>query len=113
MPFAGGIDLGTLAKARNASMKATVGLAELTTTVLRRHLPKDPAIRVSTEWCNKELPATHMNYAALVYMLYGVFIRYYLRLAVPVEILWMLYLLVECKSRCLHQIKPLLSRMGT
>ena len=74
MPFAGGIDLGTLAKARNASMKATVGLAELTTTVLRRHLPKDPAIRVSTEWCNKELPATHMNYAALdVYAVWRIY----------------------------------------
>jgi hypothetical protein len=74
MPFAGGIDLGTFAKARNAATKATIGLAELTTTVLRRHLPKDPAIRVSTEWGNKELPATHMNYAALdVYAVWRIY----------------------------------------
>lgn len=61
--FVGAVDLGAMAKAQNATTKATVGLADLAATVLWRYLPKDPAICISTKWENKELPKTHVTYA--------------------------------------------------
>ena len=73
-PFGGAVDLGAMAKERNAVNRATIGLADLAATVLRRHLPKDPAIRVSTEWDKAELPESHFKYAVLdVYATWYIF----------------------------------------
>lgn len=63
--FVGGIDLARLAKERNATPKATTGLADLCSTLLRSFLPKDPAIRVSTAWDNDPLSDEQIQYAAL------------------------------------------------
>ncbi|KAG2116808.1 hypothetical protein DEU56DRAFT_761486 [Suillus clintonianus] len=46
-PFAGHVELGAMAKERGATVKRTVGLAELVGILLGRHLPKDPQVRVS------------------------------------------------------------------
>ena len=64
--FVEAVNLGAMAKARDATTKATVGLADLAATVLRWYLPKDPAICISTEWENRELPETHVTYATRV-----------------------------------------------
>ena len=42
-----------------------MGLTDLTAAVLRHYLPKDPSIRISTEWDNKELSDEQKAYAAL------------------------------------------------
>ncbi|OBZ66476.1 hypothetical protein A0H81_13622 [Grifola frondosa] len=63
--FTGALDLGQLAKECNATVRATVGLADLAASVLRRFLPKDPTIRVSTHWDDKNLSDSQIKYAAL------------------------------------------------
>ncbi|KAG6848519.1 hypothetical protein H0H93_016335 [Arthromyces matolae] len=63
--FAGAIELGHLAKEKNLTAHAGIGLADLTSLILRRFLPKDPSIRVSTAWDNSELSETQKSYAAL------------------------------------------------
>lgn len=72
--FAGAINLGQFAKSRNAAAKATIGLADLTAAVLRRHLPKDPAVRVSLDWDTADLSQEQVEYAARdVYASWAVF----------------------------------------
>ena len=65
LPFKGAINLGQHAKARHAVMKASVGLADLVSTVLRKYLEKDPAVRISQVWDKTPLPDAHVQYAAL------------------------------------------------
>jgi hypothetical protein len=64
-PFCGAIELGRLAKDRNISNTANVSLASLVSSVLRRHLPKDGELRLSTAWGDEELSEKHFQYAAL------------------------------------------------
>src|SRR5271155_2184928 len=73
-PFTGAVDLGKIAKDRGAAAKATISLADLSASILKRYLPKDPAIRVSEEWNTVPLPTSHANYAALdVYATWAIF----------------------------------------
>ncbi|TFK55407.1 hypothetical protein OE88DRAFT_1804266 [Heliocybe sulcata] len=64
-PFRGAVNLGALAKAHNPSIKATISLADLVAVYVRHHLPKDEAIRVSTDWDNDEMSHAQQEYAAL------------------------------------------------
>ena len=54
-----------MARQRNLVKKANVSLADLTSLVLHRYLPKDTSIRVSTEWDNPTLSSAQEQYAAL------------------------------------------------
>ncbi|KAG6877083.1 hypothetical protein C0992_010900, partial [Termitomyces sp. T32_za158] len=73
-PFTSGIELGHLAKEKNIIAHAGVGLADLTSQVLRHFLPKDPSIRVSTAWDTSELTDAQKTYAALdVYATWQIF----------------------------------------
>ncbi|EIW52507.1 uncharacterized protein TRAVEDRAFT_24023 [Trametes versicolor FP-101664 SS1] len=72
--FAGHVELGALAVSRNAAMRRGVGLADLVRNVLRRSLNKDPNIRVSTRWADRELLPDFVAYAALdVYAVWAVY----------------------------------------
>ncbi|TCD61520.1 hypothetical protein EIP91_008291 [Steccherinum ochraceum] len=64
-PFVGAVNLGPYAKERNAVTRANLGLADLTAAVVKRYLPKDPAIRVSSSWANSSLTSDQVTYAAL------------------------------------------------
>ncbi|KAG0696824.1 hypothetical protein DFH29DRAFT_1024356, partial [Suillus ampliporus] len=64
-PFAGHMELGAMAKEHGATVKRTVGLAELVGILLGRHLPKDPQVRVSPRWADAVLPQEYINYAVL------------------------------------------------
>jgi len=64
-PFVGAVELGVLAKQRGVVERANVGLADLTAAILHHHLPKEQAIRVSTEWDNLDLTSRQIEYAAL------------------------------------------------
>ncbi|KAH8068402.1 hypothetical protein BXZ70DRAFT_1069038 [Cristinia sonorae] len=64
-PFVGAVNLGPLAKSRNAVSRGNLGLADLTATILKRFLPKDPTIRISRSWENATLSADQIEYAAL------------------------------------------------
>ncbi|KAG6836301.1 hypothetical protein H0H93_009317 [Arthromyces matolae] len=73
-PFVGAVELGHMAKQKNIAMTAGIGLADLAAQVLKRFLPKDPSVRVSTAWDNPELSNTQKSYAALdVYATWQVF----------------------------------------
>lgn len=73
-PFLGALDIRRMAKERNAVKNAIISLFDLTTVILWQHLPKDPAICVSTDWDRSELPETHINYAILdVYVSWHIF----------------------------------------
>lgn len=72
--FEGALELGAFAKLHNAASSAAVGLADLVSSVLRRHLPKDPAIRISTLWDSPVLSQPQLAYAALdVYAVWAVY----------------------------------------
>jgi hypothetical protein len=64
-PFCGAIELGQLAKDRNISDTANVSLVSLVSSVLRRYLPKDGELRLSTAWDEEKLSEKHLQYAAL------------------------------------------------
>jgi hypothetical protein len=64
-PFVGAIELGSLARDQNLVERSNVSLVDLASTVLHRYLPKDPSIRVSTEWDNPELTPQQVSYASL------------------------------------------------
>jgi hypothetical protein len=64
-PFVGAVELGHMAKDRNLVKKANIGLADLTSLVLRRHLPKDSSIRVSGNWDNIPLTPAQEEYAIM------------------------------------------------
>ena len=65
LPFLGALELGSMAKDRNVTDHARVSLSDLTALVLRRHLRKDPSLRVSTRWNDPELSSEQETYAAL------------------------------------------------
>ncbi|KAM6501786.1 hypothetical protein JOM56_001763 [Amanita muscaria] len=64
-PFVGALELGELAKEKNAVPRANVSLADLCSTILRKYLPKDPSIHVGEGWSAAPLSDMHANYAAL------------------------------------------------
>ncbi|THH17937.1 hypothetical protein EUX98_g9038 [Antrodiella citrinella] len=64
-PFEGDVSLGVMARDRDLTDKATIGLADLSTMVLRRFLPKEESIRISTTWDDPNLPPHFWDYAAL------------------------------------------------
>ncbi|KAG1786521.1 uncharacterized protein HD556DRAFT_1506943 [Suillus plorans] len=64
-PFVGALELGSMAKDRNVTDHAHVSLTDLTALVLRRNLPKDMSIRVSTRWDDPVLSPEQEKYAAL------------------------------------------------
>ena len=64
-PFIGGLELGQLAKEKNAVARANIGLADLCSSILHKYLLKDPSIRLSERWNEIPLSDTHANYAAL------------------------------------------------
>jgi hypothetical protein len=64
-PFAGAVDLGLLAHARKLIERSTISLSDLTATILHYYLPKDPSIRLGTDWGNPDLSAQQAQYAAL------------------------------------------------
>ena len=64
-PFVGAVELGALARDQNLTTRNNISLADLASTVLHRYLPKDPSIRVSTDWDNPELPPAQIQYAVL------------------------------------------------
>ncbi|KAG6894804.1 hypothetical protein C0992_004572, partial [Termitomyces sp. T32_za158] len=73
-PFVGAIELGRLSKEKNITTNAGIGLADLTSQILRQFLPKDSSIRISTAWDNSELTDSQKNYAALdVYATWKIF----------------------------------------
>lgn len=63
--FVGEIDLGHLAKEHKVAQRANISLQDLVSSVLRKHLPKDPAIRVSPHWDCAKLSEDQLKYAAL------------------------------------------------
>ncbi|CDO73771.1 hypothetical protein BN946_scf185015.g99 [Trametes cinnabarina] len=73
-PFAGHFELGAMAVSRNAALRRNVSLTELVRNVLRRSVEKDPVIRVSTHWADRELLPEFIHYAALdVYAVWEVY----------------------------------------
>ena len=72
--FEGALELGRLAKEAGIAARANMGLADLCALVLKRHLSKDPDIRISTSWDSDPLPDAHIHYAALdAYATWAVF----------------------------------------
>ncbi|KAI0704374.1 hypothetical protein BC835DRAFT_1317043 [Cytidiella melzeri] len=72
--FVGATEIGALAKLRGLCSRASISLVDLTALILKRHLPKDESIRVSTGWDNKELSVAHRTYAALdVYAVWSLY----------------------------------------
>jgi hypothetical protein len=63
--FVGFLDIGGMAKERNASSRRNASLVELCATVLRAHMIKNPAIRVSPHWSSRDLPPGFTEYATL------------------------------------------------
>ena len=63
--FTSYIDIAQLAKARRVSKTATSSLNDLCALVLHHRLDKDPDIRVSTKWENKELSKEQKQYIAI------------------------------------------------
>ncbi|KAF9231664.1 hypothetical protein BU15DRAFT_82124 [Melanogaster broomeanus] len=75
-PFAGELELGTMARARGVQVKKNVGLGELVAVLLRHYLPNDPHIRVSPRWADPVLPPPYVEYATLdVYATLLVYLR--------------------------------------
>jgi len=73
-PFVGALELGDLAKEKNAVSRANIGLVDLSSLVLRKYLLKDPAVRISEGWNLIPLSDAHMKYAALdVYATWKIF----------------------------------------
>ncbi|KAK2467285.1 hypothetical protein APHAL10511_000834 [Amanita phalloides] len=64
-PFAGQVELGTMALSRGAATRRNVSLVELAGTLLRRFLPKDPQICVSSHWADPQLPDAYIEHAVL------------------------------------------------
>ncbi|KAF9000804.1 hypothetical protein BDZ89DRAFT_1170255 [Hymenopellis radicata] len=64
-PFTGGVDVAHLAKEMDVIANARISLADLCAKVLKKHLPKDPAIRVSPDWDSPDLTRAQKEYAAL------------------------------------------------
>ena len=64
-PFLGALELGQLAKEKRLTSRSTISLADLCASVLHHFLPKDPSIRVSTDWNTMSLTTAQANYAAL------------------------------------------------
>ena len=63
--FEGALELGELARERNAIERRNASLVDITAVVLKRYLPKDPAIRTSMRWDDPTLSAEYEAYAAL------------------------------------------------
>lgn len=63
--FEGALELGELARERNATERKNASLVDITAIVLKRYLPKDPAIRTSMRWDDPKLSAEYEAYAAL------------------------------------------------
>jgi len=74
LPFSGALELGQLAKKKNAISWANVGLADLVSFVLWKYLPKNLFVCVSENWDMHPLSDAHASYAALdVFATWGVF----------------------------------------
>ena len=72
--FEGALELGELARERNAMERSNASLVDITAVVLKRYLPKDPAIRTSMHWDDPTLSAEYEAYAALdVYAVWAIF----------------------------------------
>jgi hypothetical protein len=54
-PFTGYVELGGVAKDRNAAERQNIGLVALIGTKLQRNLKNDPTIQVSTHWAEAQL----------------------------------------------------------
>ncbi|KAF8953970.1 hypothetical protein BDZ97DRAFT_2082274 [Flammula alnicola] len=63
--FSGYIELGSMAYDHHAAKRRNTSLSDLTTTLLRHSLNKDPAIRVTPRWADKDLPQSFIDYAVL------------------------------------------------
>lgn len=73
-PFAGAVELGQLAKARNAADRSNVSLQKLVEFILRQHLPKDTNVRISKSWEQPQLSPQHITYASVdAYATWAVF----------------------------------------
>jgi hypothetical protein len=73
-PFTGYVELGGMAKGRNAAEQWNIGLVALTGTILQWNLRNDPTIRISTHWAEAQLSQDFINYAALnVYATWAVY----------------------------------------
>ncbi|SJL12112.1 uncharacterized protein ARMOST_15533 [Armillaria ostoyae] len=64
-PFSGGIDVAQLAKRKGVVKNTWISLADLCAKVLKVHLDKDPATRISPDWHSDELSSEQLCYAAL------------------------------------------------
>ncbi|KAK0246140.1 hypothetical protein EDD85DRAFT_944545 [Armillaria nabsnona] len=64
-PFAGDINIAHLAEQKGIVKNTQTGLADLCAKVLKVHLDKDPATRVSPDWASDELSSDQLQYAAL------------------------------------------------
>jgi hypothetical protein len=72
--FEGALELSELARERNAIERRNASLVDITAVVLKRYLPKDPAIRTSMRWDDPTLSAEYEAYAALdVYAAWAIF----------------------------------------
>ena len=63
--FSGFVDIAQVAKAQQVTKTAAIGLADLSAIVLKHHMDKDQAIRVSTQWEAKILSEEQKEYVAL------------------------------------------------
>jgi len=65
-PFAGQVELGTMAKEHGIQVKKNVGLGELVAVLLQHYLPKDMHICVSPQWSEAVLPPEFVQYISKV-----------------------------------------------
>ncbi|KAK0462161.1 ribonuclease H-like domain-containing protein [Armillaria novae-zelandiae] len=64
-PFAGGVDVAHLPKCKGVVKNTWISLADLCARVLKVHLNKDLATRISPDWHSDELSSEQLHYAAL------------------------------------------------
>ncbi|TFY77343.1 hypothetical protein EWM64_g6670 [Hericium alpestre] len=62
-PFGGALELGQLAKAKNAADRANIGLADLVARTLHRCLDKDESTHISNHWSEPILTKQQEQYA--------------------------------------------------
>ncbi|KAF8432539.1 hypothetical protein L210DRAFT_3650237 [Boletus edulis BED1] len=64
-PFAGSVELDSMAKEHGAAAKWNVSLADLVSSQLCAYLPKNQQIQVSPQWANTPLPQEFIDHAVL------------------------------------------------
>ncbi|KAF9231724.1 hypothetical protein BU15DRAFT_82048 [Melanogaster broomeanus] len=64
-PFSGHVDVGTLTRARCATILGTTSTPALCTALLHRCFTEDPTICISTSWAHADLSPVFIQYATL------------------------------------------------